>query len=206
EGRKVEAMPPSLDKPLARLYYARPSNIPILSLRVRLGSKPAYADAIHFLQGGSKLGDPEYVSLMALLGEVGSPDVIEPVARFLHSANPVLQTAALGALQAFKDPAVAKAILAEWQNLKGPQRQRAVSLLTARQDSSKELLLAVDAGSIKPAEIAIPDLQRISAFEQADLNTLLQKHWGKVGSPTVGEKRAQISSIRNIVSKGRGEG
>jgi len=206
QGRRLEAPPAPLEKPLALLYGERPDHLPTLSLGIRLGWDGAYAHALGMIDTGpGKRTDADVTAVLNLLGEVGRPDCIGIVARYLHAPNPAVQTAALGALQAFHDPAIPRAIVQNWQALQGPRRQRAVSLLTSRQESSKDLLQAVDAGTVKAADLAVPDLQRIAAFDQPELTALLQKHWGKVGAATPGEKRAQIASIRNILNNGKGD-
>src|SRR4029078_7119136 len=82
---------------------------------------------------------------------------------------------------------------------------RALSLLTARPESSLQLLQFVDAGGLKPADVPLTEPQKVAVYEDPELKRLLEKHWGKVGAATPGEKRAQIGSIRNILANGKGD-
>jgi len=204
EGRKLEKVPKPLMGPLLEILGADARNVLRLSVGIRLGSEEAYDTALKMLSG--KVKDADGVALIGLFGQIGRPDCIPVLLPYLRSPSAPLRTAALGALQSFQDSSITTAILAAWPELIGPLRTRALSILTSRPPSALELLKAVASGAIKPAEVPLAELQRIAAFNDETLNGLLQKHWGKVGAATPGEKRAQIRSIQNILSKGKGEG
>ena len=205
EGRRLEKIPDALVGPVAAMLQAEPANTTLLSFAVRLGSTEAYGDVLRLL-AQKNLKEADAIALITLLGQVGRPDGVAILLPYLQSGGAGVKGAALAALQPFQDPAVAAAVLQAFPSLLGPLRSRALSLLTARVPSALSLVNAVDAGAIKPAEVPVAELQRMAAYENADLNARIQKHWGKVGAPTPGEKQAQMASIRNILSKNRGEG
>jgi putative membrane-bound dehydrogenase-like protein len=204
EGRTLDKVPKALMGPLLEIVGADPRNVLRLSIAIRLGSSEAYEMALRMLS--EKVKESEGAALIAIFGQVGKSDCIPVLLPYLRSPSGALRTAALGALQNFQDSSITAAILASWGELAGPLRPRALSLLTSRPQSALELLGAVASGAIKPADVPLAELQRIAAFNDEKLNALLQKHWGKVGAATPGEKRAQIASIRNILSKNKGEG
>jgi dienelactone hydrolase len=137
---------------------------------------------------------------------VGKPDCLPALLPYLQSPSPQIRAAVLGALQNFQDPSVAVAVSQAIPNMNDALRKRAFTLLSARPASALALVRLVDAGTLKAAEIPVPELQRIAAYENAEIAPILQKHWGKIGAATPGEKRAQIASIRNILAKNKGEG
>jgi putative membrane-bound dehydrogenase-like protein len=204
EGRKLEKMPEALKDRVTAIVAAEPGSVTRLSIAIRLGNDEAYAQALRLLAGG-KLKDADASVLIGLFGQIGKTDCIPILLPLLRSPSAGLRSAALGALQAFQDPSIASAVLQAWPEL-GALRSRALSLLSSRPQSSLGLLRAVAGGALKPEDVPLAELQRIAAFNDPDLNALLEKHWGKVGAATPGEKRAQIASIRNILSKGKGEG
>jgi putative membrane-bound dehydrogenase-like protein len=208
-GRRLEKVPEPLQAPIADLLRSRPSEftqVDLLSFAIRLGHEEAYSEALGLLEK-KVVRASDAVALIQLLGEIGRPDALPVLAAELRDPDSAAQMAAVAALQAYKDPAAASAVLKAFPGFKyGPLRIRALSLLTSRPESSLELLRAVDAGALKPAEVPLAELQRVAAFERPELIALLQKHWGRVGAATPGEKRAQISSIKNILSKNRGQG
>jgi putative membrane-bound dehydrogenase-like protein len=205
EGRRPDRMPEPLQGPLSDLRKKAPKDVTILMLAIRLGSDDAYEDALK-LVGSIDARPTDAVQLLQILGQMGRLSALPVLLRVLGGHNESHQEAALGALQSYQDPTVPLVVLKVLPGLKGNSRKRAFSLLTARADSALELLKAVDSGALKPADVPLAELQKIVAFDNPDLNALLQKHWGKVGAATPGEKQAQISSIRNILSKGRGRG
>jgi putative membrane-bound dehydrogenase-like protein len=205
EGRRLDKFPDALAAPVASMLKAEPSSTTLLSFAIRLGSADAYADALRLL-GQKNLKEADAIALITLLGQVGKPDCMETLFPYLQTGSAAVKGAALAALQPFQDPAVAGVVLQVFPTLSGALRARALSLLTARIPSALLLVKSVDAGRIKPADVPVAELQRMAAYENADLNVLIQKHWGKVGAPTTGEKQAQMASIRNILAKNRGQG
>lgn len=205
EGRRLDSAPPEIGDAVAALVADDPHDVMRLSIGIRLASPGVYEQALAALSKG-KMKDADAAALLAIFGQVGRPDCVPVLLPFLRSPSAALRTAALASLQSFLDPSIPTAILQAWPELGGALRGRALSLLTARPQSSLTLVKSVDSGAIKPAEIPLAELQRIAAFDDPDLGRLLQKHWGKVGPATPGDKRAQIASIKNILSKGKGEG
>jgi putative membrane-bound dehydrogenase-like protein len=205
EGRRLEKMPAPLAAPVAAMLKAEPAGATLLSFAIRLGSTDAYAEALRIL-GQKDLKESDATTLIPLLGQIGNADCLPVLLSFLKSGSAGIKGAALAALQPFQDPAVASAVVQALPGLSGALRGRALSLLTAREPSSLLLVKAVAAGALKPGDVPVAELQRMAAFENAELNALLQKHWGKVGAPTPGEKLAQLHSIRNILAKNPGAG
>jgi putative membrane-bound dehydrogenase-like protein len=205
EGRRLEKMPEPLGGPIAALLQSEPSDPALLSFAVRLGSAEAYQGALRLL-GQKSLPEAEAAALISMFGQLGRADSLPLLLPFLQSPGANLRGAALTALQNFQDPSVAVAVLRAIPSLNDALRKRAFSLLCARPASALGLVRLVDSGTLKPAEIPVPELQRIAAYEDPEIAPILQKHWGKVGPATPGEKRAQINSIKNILSKGKGEG
>ncbi|HLY12200.1 MAG TPA: PVC-type heme-binding CxxCH protein [Planctomycetota bacterium] len=205
EGRRLEKMPEPLREPVGALLRSRPHDPVLTCFAIRLGNEEAYQDALALL-GTNVLRDGDAAAVIALLGQLARVDALPTLLPLLRSPSSVLRTAVLGALQAYRDPSVAAGVLDAVPGLTGALRSRALSLLTARPESSLALLQAVDRGALKPSDVPLPELQKVAAFNDPALNRLMEKHWGKVGSATPGEKQAQISSIRNILSKGKGGG
>ncbi len=205
EGRRLERLPEALARPLAAMLKEQPEQLALLSFAIRLGSDDAYAKALSLL-GQKGIKEADAATLISIVGQVGKADGLPALLPFLQSRSSMLQGAALSALQSYKDPSVTAAILQAIPGTSGPLRSRALTLLTARPQSALGLVRLVDRGDLKPAEIPVAELQRIAAFEDPEIAPILQKHWGKVGPATDGEKRAQIHSIKNILSKGKGQG
>ena len=91
------------------------------------------------------------------------------------------------------------------RNCPAALRSKAQGLLLSRPASVVFLLDAVDAGRINPKEIPLDQLQRIVAFNKPALTKRLEKHWGKVGAASSGEKKSRMRSIANMLRSGKGD-
>src|SRR5207248_1603243 len=103
------------------------------------------------------------------------------------------------------DPSVTETVLSLYPKLSADLRGRAQTLLCSRPASTLALLKAVDAGKIDPKEIPLDQLRRVRAHKSEELDKLVEKHWGKVGVETAGEKISRIRSIAGILRGGAGD-
>jgi putative heme-binding domain-containing protein len=200
EGRRLEKVPAALEKPLAELWAKQSANPALLRLALRLGSPVAYERALQ-VAADPKAPERERASLIEILGQAGKPDIVPLLLQVLgESGKSALQGAALAALQPFPDRQVGDAVLALYPKLSGDLRGRAQTLLLNRPASALELLQAVDAGRVNPKEISLDQVRRVLAYNNTDLTRLAEKHWGKIGPATPGEKISRIRSIMHILN------
>jgi putative membrane-bound dehydrogenase-like protein len=200
EGRRLEKVPAALEKPLAELWAKQEGNPAVLRLALRLGSPAAYERALQ-VAADPKSPERERASLVEILGQAGKPDIVPVLLQVLgESGKSALQGAALTALQPFPDRQVGDAVLALYPKLSGDLRGRAQTLLLNRPASALELLKAVDAGRVNPKEIPLDQVRRVLAYNNAESTRLAEKHWGKIGPATAGEKISRIRSIMHILN------
>src|SRR4029079_1502164 len=127
------------------------------------------------------------------LGQVGDAAAVPVLLDALRTApRDKVRTAALAALQAFSDPAIAETVVGLDPGFSSTVRGKAIGLLAARPGSAAVLLRAVDGGRLGPKELPLDHLRRMSAFKQPDIDRLISKHWGRIAPPTDGEKLAHI--------------
>jgi putative membrane-bound dehydrogenase-like protein len=205
QGRRLAKVPPELEAQLARLQKQQPKSMALLRLSVRLGSAEAYEK---LLTRCADLQTPESdrIALLELLGQVGKPECVPVLLEVLQGAkSDGLRAAALAAVQPFPDARIAGRLLQLYPKLSADFRSRARSLLVSRPPSALLLLQAVDAGRIDPKEIPLDQLQQAASHKDDRLKGLIDKHWGKVGPATQGEKLARVNSILHILNQGRGD-
>ncbi len=193
EGRSLSQVPPALAASLERLLKDAPADPLRRAFAIRLGSEPAYRSLL--------AGETDLVPFVPLLGQLAREDSLPGLLRLLP--HPKAQSSVLAALAAF--PQAAEGILAQWPALKGPARLQALALLSGRAAPARLLLDAVDAGRVDAKDLPLDLLQKMAALGDEAIGARLAKRWGKVGAATDGEKRAQIGSLRNILSKGPGD-
>jgi putative membrane-bound dehydrogenase-like protein len=195
DGRRLDRVPVPLERALGDLWKNRGENLKVLRLAIRLGSPDAFRAA---------LSRPPTAELVEVLGQTGSPEALPCLLKALESANEPLVQASVAALAPF--PEAAPALAARLPALRGAARTRALAILLGRAGSAALLLDLVDAGKVAPKDVPLDPLVQLMPNADEALKKRVEKHWGRLGAATPGEKRAQIASVRNILSKGRGTG
>ena len=66
------------------------------------------------------------------------------------------------------------------------------------------MLEEVEAGRIPDKSVPLDVVRRIAQFEDSELNRLVNKHWGRIGPQTTGEKTARINSVKHMLGTGKG--
>jgi putative membrane-bound dehydrogenase-like protein len=205
QGRQLARVPPALEKQLDRLHRQEPNSLALLRLGVRLGRAGAY-DSLVRRAADAPTPEGDRIALLELLGQVGRPGCVPVLLEVLEGAKTDgVRTAALGALQSFPEPRIAERVLALYPKLSAGLKSRARSLLVSRPPSALLLLQAVDAGRIDAKEIPLDQLQQAAAHKGERIRQLVEKHWGRVGPATQGEKLARVNSILHILNQGRGD-
>jgi putative membrane-bound dehydrogenase-like protein len=148
EGRHLAAVPKALAGPLAAAAPGQAGNPAFLRLMVRLGDPAAFATALA-RAADARAPEAERLALVELLGQSGRPEA-QPVLLTLvrDPGRGAVRGAALAALAAYPDPAVAEAVLAVYPKLSASLRAKAVALLAGRPAWGLALVRAVDAGRL----------------------------------------------------------
>ncbi len=143
---------------------------------------PTRAEAVRQL---ASLRPPEAAPL--LLGLVKGTD---PVA---------LRSEAARALAAFDNPKLPADLLAGWKGYPREVKADVVTTLASRKDSAKALLGAMAAGQVDRAAVTDNTILRIQAFNDRELNGLIEKAWGRT-RPTPVELNATIDKTRGSLT------
>jgi putative membrane-bound dehydrogenase-like protein len=204
EGRFLPKPPPALERHLTALRTKQPDKITLLRFALRLGSADAYDQTLRLITE-AKTASADRVGLVEIVGQLGKPECVPSLLQLLaDSKDGRLRQTVLAALQSFPDPRIATTVLDLYPKLPGDLRLRGQALLAGRPASALALVKAVEAGRIDKKEIAFDQLQRIAAFNKPELTKLVEKHWGKVGAASSGEKKSRMVSIAHILRQGKG--
>jgi putative membrane-bound dehydrogenase-like protein len=205
EGRHLAQMPAVLEKPITDLCGERPANLVLAKLAVRLGSRPAYERALQIV-ADHKAPVKDRLSLIEVLGQMGNAACVPTLLGLLSEAEPVpIRTAALAGLQPFPDHRITVMVVASYPKMPSALRMRAQTLLLSRAASTLEFLHSIEAGRIAVSEVAAEQLRRMALHHDAEIDRLVEKHWGKFSPATAGEKLARIGNLGGPVL-GRGKG
>ena len=72
-------------------------------------------------------------------------------------------------------------------------------------DSCELLLVQVDAKQIATTDISTEQVRTAMSFDDPAIAKLAEKHYGKIGPATPGEKQARISWLGVAISRGKGD-
>lgn len=204
EGRHLKEVPPALQKHLARLWGERPNSLTLLRFAVRLGSDEAYQGALKRV-ADTKAPAADRIGLIEILGQIGKEDCVLPLlATLREGGDSKIKIASLTALQPFADKRITDTVVSLYPLMPADVKTKAQVLLCGRPASALEFLKEVDAGRVPPKEVPLDQLQRIMTYKDKDLTQLVEKHWGKVGAQTTGEKTSRIRSLAHILNQGPG--
>lgn len=122
----------------------------------------------------------EAVRQLVQLKAKEAPDLLRKLAiTDGEKAMPVRVEAARG-LVAFDRPDLPKAVLGAWGTLPTNLRGELVNTLAARKPWAMELLKAMDAKTVDRGIVTDNTITRMQAFNDKDINALIEKAWGKV--------------------------
>jgi putative membrane-bound dehydrogenase-like protein len=190
---------------LSHMWPTKANDPTFVRLMLRLSDRFAFSKALDVVRD-PKTPPSDLVSLIEILGQLGKPDCVPIFLQlFRESPNAKIRQAALTALQSFSDPTIFATVLELYPKLPADLRNRSRDLLCSRQASALEFLKLVDAGKIDKKEVPLDQLQRVVAYKDEQIQKLVEKHWGKVGPQSSGEKQSRMRSIAHILRQGKGD-
>lgn len=181
----------------SRIFKAKSKSDPKLTrILIKLGDVPTYQTVLK-QASDSKLADAERLKKLELLAEIRKPDALPLFLDIYQNAKTEsLRLAALNALQGYADPKVNDTALHLFPKLTGKVRQATQAMLLSRKETALALLQLVDKGTLKPTDLTVDQVRPVLAFEDAAINKLAVKHYGKIGAATAGEKQARIAWLK----------
>jgi putative membrane-bound dehydrogenase-like protein len=177
----------------------------LFRLRVRFNHGDALKEA-HARLADPKRSDADKVKLIQLLGQVRRAESLPVLLDLFRTGkSDALRGAALTAAQGYGDPKVSDELLATFPKLTGNLRQQALGILLSRPATALAVLQQVDAKKLDPKSIPVEQLRPVLDFKDEKIESLVVKHYGKIGQATAGEKLARIAWLRTELGKGPGE-
>jgi len=198
EGRALPPLPRELAVALAKAGGGS------LALQVRLGNAEAVAKAVQ-LAADPKAKPSERLQFLQIFGEILTPPALPALLNVAtKERDPVLQAAALSALQIYNDPQVAARVIPLHDSLPEAVRDVAQSLLSSRAAWSLAFLRAVDAGTVNRRLVPATLARRLLFHDDRELAALIRKHFGEIGGATTEQMRQDIDRYAAIVAAAAG--
>jgi putative heme-binding domain-containing protein len=204
QGKSFDTIPRPLATILSEVLKEDPSP-EALAFAVRLEHPGAIGIAIDRI--GSKATESnERVQLIEILGEISHPEAIIPLIDLIGSDAPEpVQEASLRALENFSAPSIPKRLYEVIDQLSGNLRARAINLLAGKPDWTLEFLAKVDSGEIAKDYATLTPLRRMTLHQNEELQSLVEKHYGKIGQESQGLLKGRIRGVTSILGLNQGD-
>ncbi len=149
--------------------------------------------------------DPNLPRLLELLQEFGDEKCIPVVMQRLNKDQPEkIQAAAISVLNRFGTPSVLEKLFQRYESFSPELQSQARNVLLSRHESAAKFLALVEAGKIPPDSVPVDQLRQVALHKDAELDTLVRKHWGNIQPGTAEEKLAQMRRFNNDLRAAEG--
>jgi putative membrane-bound dehydrogenase-like protein len=206
-SRDAVPLSPDLTDLIVSRWKAKPDDHTLLALALQLKHQPAYDNTLAACREWQ--ADPKSrIVLINLLADFIQPDAAEPLLIVVMSDREpeAVRSAALSAVSRLGSDEVTRRLLVEIPKLTPKLRSQAIDVLLSRKGSATALLRQVDRGELKPSDLPLDQVRRVALFEDRELDTLVTKHWGKLGAVTREEKLAEVRRLNNDLRAAGGDG
>lgn len=189
-GRQGLTPPPSWHKTFAK--FKKEATPELLreaeSLGVLLGDAELFAELRKRITDTTAKADDRRAAV-----ELLAPRKLPDFAKTLHALleDAALRGTAIRALAQFPDPATPAAIIKAYPKFTTEEKGDAVQTLAARVGFAKELLDAVEKGSIPRSDVPVTAARQILALNDKPTSERLEKVWGKI-TPVAKERASLI--------------
>lgn len=199
QGREIAGLPPGLAKAIED-YRQRIGNSD-LALGLKLGNDESVAAALKVIRDESADGGTR-LAYLDILGQINKPQVVAPLLGLLTSPSPAVKRAAMLTLMKYDDPSVGRTICSRFQSSLPDEhdlRTTAYRVLASRPVWTKQFLAEIEEFRVKPTAVPLDIVQQMRLHQDADIQKLLDKHWGRTRA-TPEEKQNQIARVRSLVT------
>ncbi len=205
ETHRLPVVPPALAETMATIWNDKTYDPLTIRVTARLGSQSAMNRAIT-LASDAAIPEKTRLQMLEILQELGDADTcINPSLKLLSDTNSnAIRFAALNLLARFSDERITRQLLADYPQMDDPIRGRTRDVLLGRAESALAFLREVDHGEHLPNELTVDQLRRVALHINAEIDSLVRKHWGNIRAGTPEEKLAEIRRLNNDLRAGSG--
>ncbi len=208
-GEHLAALRKPLEAPLRKILEQdrnSPLAIDAALVAAAWGDTPAQTTLRGVVTGG-KDTSTRLVALETLIA--GGDDQTLALAVHLMeekgNASPDLQAGVLGALGRSDDPRVGSLVSAAYVRLDPVQKPKAIELLTQRVAWGKELLTAIEQGTVPATALNVNQVRKLLELNDSELTAAVQKHWGTIRTERDPQREQVLAKLREQLSKSTGD-
>ena len=198
QGRSLAGIPEELVNALAK------SGGGSLALRFRQAQPDAVIEAVKVMQDTK--AKPEVRSqLIEICGQLHNDDLRTVLLDIVkEEKNSSVLATTLTALQNYDAADIAVAVTARFTGLPEDAQLAAEALLVSRTAWSKQLLAAIDAGTIDKEKITNSALRKMLMHGDDAINAAIKTHWGEIASLSPAQVQVDISHLQTVLAGGSG--
>ena len=198
QGRSLAGIPDELVNALAK------SGGGSLALRFRQAKPDAVAEATKLIQDAN--AKPEVRSqLIEICGQIHTEELL-PVLQHIvkHEQNAAVLATTFTALQNYDVADIAADVTARFDTLPEDAQLAAEAMLVSRTAWSKQLLAAIDSGTIPLDKISNSALRKMLMHGDDSINASIKTHWGDIASLSPAQVQAEIAQLKSVLDAGSG--
>jgi putative heme-binding domain-containing protein len=197
-GRALTALPDELAAALAKAGNAS------LALRLRQGEAAAFAEALKLLRDRNAKAEDRLLCARTL-GELRATNAVPALlAIAIDDGSPALRKAALAALGAFDDDAIAGRVLDALPQFPADVRPAALALLTGRAGWCARLLRALQAGQVSLSLVPAETADRLRAHGDQAVRALAAQLFPKPDAGAAADFGPRLTAVENALRAGPG--
>ncbi len=198
QGRSLAGIPEELVNALAQ------SGGGSLALRFRQAQPSAVAEAIRLIQDAN--AKPEVRSqLIEICGQIQTDELRNVLLSIVRNEqNSSVLATALSALQNYDEADIAADVTTRFSDLSEEAQLGAEALLVSRTVWSKQLLAAIDAGTIDKEKISTSAIRKMLMHGDVSINAAIKMHWGEIAGLSPAQVQAETSRLQSILAAGSG--
>ncbi|HSG73441.1 MAG TPA: dehydrogenase, partial [Planctomycetaceae bacterium] len=197
KGRSLAGLPAELTTALTNAGGGS------LALRIRQNDEKAIAEGLQMI-ADPKADTFKRTELVQTFGEVSVPDSVPVLLQLLASdaeaKNDSLLAAVLTALQTYTGSEIGEAVVKRYPTLSKETQPVAQTLLSSRKDWSRQLLEAIDAGSIDKETLPLDLVRKMTIHSDDRIAALIGQHWGNLGGASSAEMQALIQKLSKEIN------
>lgn len=199
KGRSVAGLPDELITAMAR------HGVGSVAVGLRRGDPQALDEALKVI-ASREAPAGQRGQYIQVLGEVRASAAVPVLTELLANENDdALLQATLVALQPFGQPAIAATAIDRLPKLAPGARAAALSLLTGRESSARQLLAAVESGKVAADTVPAEFVRALKGVASEASQPIIDRLWPKAGRPSSAEMEAEIVRLRQALGEGHGD-
>jgi putative membrane-bound dehydrogenase-like protein len=136
---------------------------------------------------------------LEFLLRTGDPKLNPTLVSLIEEPNPLREVALRGLINFSRD-GNSRAILAAYSGFSDPEKTAALETLVSRKQGARDLLNAVDGGSVPIRDLSAQIIRQLSGLGDEMLTAWIKKNWGSVSKSST-EKEAEMADFRKFLGE-----